>query len=60
MYFGRTDFRALVLAKAVYNETVWSIPECFIDTTLTLNRYDARENSPLYPFDRMKGRNLPY
>ena len=50
MYFGGTDFRALVLMKAVYKEMVWSIPECFIDTTLTLNRYDALENSPLYPF----------
>ena len=41
MYFGGTDFRALVLVKAVYNEMFWSIPECFIDTTLTLNRYDS-------------------
>ena len=41
MYFGGIDFRAMVLVKAVYNETFWSIPECFIDTVLTLNRYDA-------------------
>ena len=39
-----------MLVKAVYNEMFWSMQECFIDTTLTLNRYDALENSPLYPF----------
>ena len=43
----------MVLVKAVYNEMVWSIPECFIDTRLTLNRYDALENSPLYPFEAL-------
>ena len=49
-YFGGINLRALVLMKAVYNETVWSIPIFFIDTALTLNRYDALENSLLYLF----------
>ena len=39
-----------MLMKAVYNETAWSIPIFFIDTVLTLNRYDALENSLLYLF----------